>query len=79
MLIVHDVVLDKEFFRVHHALMDTAIAALHAIASDPDAPPQLSLVARLGLDGRRPTGEEWQALGDQIDVALYLEERELGI
>ena len=71
---MHNLALDSEFFGVHHDRVDIALAALHKIAHDPEAPPHLAWVARVALDGREPTAEDDQALGDAIDVALYVEE-----
>lgn len=66
--------LDTEFFGVHPARMDITLAALCRIAHDPETPEHLAWVARVGLDGREPTVEDDKALGDAIDVALYVEE-----
>jgi hypothetical protein len=74
LVIVHKRGLDTEFFGVHPAPMDIALAALHKIAHDTEAPAHLAWVARVALNGREPTAEDDQALGDAIDVALYVEE-----
>lgn len=51
------------------------LAALHAIAHGfPDA----QWLANRVLNGREPTEDQESALADVIDVALYLDERELG-